>query len=114
MVTSFTEVRDYPRYELRQVHDLAAMHRVNYAGRSVARDATNLGYELQDVCLCLQKLESSDFRHSGRYDSPLWHDVYRIRFTSPAGYVDDLYIKLSLSPGCLVIELFSFHLTRAI
>ena len=114
MVTSFTEARDYPSYDLRQVHALAALQRVVYANRSVRRDASNLGYEVEDVCRCLQKLKSSDFRHSGRYDRPLWYDVYRVRFTNPSGYVDDLYIKLSLGHGCLVIDLFSFHLTRTI
>lgn len=114
MVTSFTEVRDYPRHDLRQIHVLAALHRVVYANRSVERDAMNLGYGPDDVCCCLQKLKSSDFRHSGRYDTPLWYDVYRSRCTSPAGYVDDWYIKLSLGKDCLVIDLFSFHLTRAI
>jgi hypothetical protein len=112
MVTSFTEVRDYPRYDLRQVHDLAGLQRVVYANRSVERDAMNLGYGPDDVCQGLQRLKPSDFKHSGRYDAPHWYDVYRIRFTSPAGYVDDLYIKLSLGHGCLVIDLFSFHLTR--
>jgi hypothetical protein len=114
MVTSFTEARDYPRYDLRQVHALAALQQVVYANRSVERDVANLGYAPEDVCLCLGALKSSDFRHSGRYEGPLWYDVYRIRFTSPAGYVDDLYIKLSLSQGCLVVDLFSFHLTRTI
>lgn len=114
MVTSFTEERDYPRYDLRQIHALAASQRVIYANRSVRRDAANLGYGLEDVCECLQKLKSNDFRHSGRYDRPRWYDVYRTRFTSRVGYVDDLYIKLSLSDHCLVIDLFSFHLTRAL
>lgn len=114
MVTSFTEARDYPRYDLRQIHSLAALQRVAYANLSVLRDAMNLGYELDDVCRCLQKLKSSDFRHSGRYDGPLWYDVYRTRFISPTEHVDDLYIKLSLGQGCLLIDLFSFHLTRAI
>lgn len=114
MVTSFTEARDYPRYDLRQVHALAALRKVAYASRSVERDALNLGYESGDVCGCLQKLKPTDFRHSGRYDRPLWYDVYRIRCTSPAGYVDDLYIKLCLRQDGLLIDLFSFHLTRAI
>jgi hypothetical protein len=114
MVTSFTEERDYARYDLRQVHALALLQRVVYANRSVRRDTANFGYGLADVCQCLQKLKSSDFRHSGRYDGPRWYDVYRSRFRSQGGYVDDLYIKLSLGQGCLVIDLFSFHLTRAI
>jgi hypothetical protein len=114
MVTSFTEVRDYPRYDLRQIHRLAALQRIVYANLSVVRDATNLGYGMEDVCRCLRKLKSSDFRHSGRYDSPRWYDVYGTRFTSPTGYVDELYIKLSLGQSCLVIDLFSFHLTRAL
>jgi motility quorum-sensing regulator/GCU-specific mRNA interferase toxin len=113
MVTSFTEVRDYPKYELRQVHSWAAQGKVLVTS-SVQRDATNLGYGLDDICRCLQELRSSDFRHSGRYDGALWYDVYRVRFTSPAGYLDDLYIKLALGQDCLVINLFSFHLTRAI
>jgi hypothetical protein len=113
MVTPFTEERDYPRYDLRQVHSLAARGRV-FMTWSAIRDSSNLGYELDDVCRCLEELRSSDVRHSSRYGGPAWHDVYRIRFTSPAGYVDDLYIKLSLGQGCLVINLFSFHLTRAI
>jgi HTH-type transcriptional regulator / antitoxin MqsA len=87
MVTSFSEARDYPSYDLRQIHSLAALQKVVYASRSVQRDAVNLGYELDDVCRCLQKLKSSDFRHSGRYEAPLGYDVYRIRFISPTGYV---------------------------
>jgi len=113
MVTSFTEERDYPRYDLRQVHALAAQRQV-FMTWSAIRDSTNLGYESDDVCRCLEELKSSDFKHSGRYGGPLWYDVYRIRFTSPTQHVDDLYIKLSLSQGCLVINLFSFHLARTI
>jgi hypothetical protein len=113
MVTSFTEERDYPRYDLRQVRRLAAVKKLRLTC-SAQRDATNLGYGLDDICRCLQALKSNDFRHSGRYDEPLWHDVYRIRFSSPAEYVDDLYIKLGLSQDCMVINLFSFHLMRAI
>lgn len=113
MVTSFTEARDYPSYDLRQVHHLAALQRV-YVTRSVQRDATNLGYELDDVYRCLQELKSSDFRYSGRYDGPLWYDVYEIRFTAPSQHVDDLYIKLGLGQGCVVVNLFSFHRTRTI
>jgi hypothetical protein len=113
MVTSFREVREYPSYDLRQIHCLAGLNKLRMT-LSAQRDATNLGYGLDDICRCLQALKSSDFRHSGRYDGPLWYDVYRIRFTSPAGYVDDLYIKLGLNQGCIVINLFSFHLTRAI
>lgn len=114
MVTPFTEERDDPRCDLRQIHSLATLHRVVYATRSVERDAVNLGYGMADVCGCLGQLKSSNFKHSGRYEGPLWYDVYRGRFTSPAGYVDDLYIKLGLGQDCLVIDLFSFHLTRAI
>ena len=112
MVTSFTEARDYPKYDLRQIHRLAAVGKVVYATESALRDTDNLGYELDDVCRCLQELKSSDFRHSGRYEGPLWYDVYRIRFTGPTEHVDNLYIKLSLGVGCVVINLFSFHLTR--
>ena len=107
MVTSFTEERDYPRYDLHQVHSLAVLQKV-YMTWSAVRDATNLGYELDDVCRCLEELKSNDFRHSGRYDGPRWYDVYRGRFTSPTGHVDDLYIKLSLGQGCLIINLFRF------
>lgn len=114
MVTSFTEARNYPRYDLRQIHTLAALQRVVYANRSVLRDARNLRYELNDVCRCLLALKSSDFRYSRRYDGPTWYDVYEIRFVGPTEHVDDLYIKLSLGQGCLVVNLFSFHLTRTI
>jgi hypothetical protein len=114
MVTPFTEERDYPRYDLRQVHRLAALQRVAYVTESALRDATNLGYALDDVCRCLQELKSSDFRHAGRYDGPLWYDVYQIRFIGPTEHVDDLYIKLSLGLGCVAINLFSFHLTRTL
>lgn len=113
MVTSFTELRKYPRYDLHLIHSLAALQRV-YMTRSAMRDANNLGYQLDDICRCLGELKSSDFKHSGRYDGPLWYDAYRIRFTSPAEYVDDLYLKLSLGQGCVVINPFSFHLTRAL
>lgn len=113
MVTSFTEVRDYPRYDLRQVQTLAARQRVHVTP-SALRDSTNLGYQLDDVCRCLRALKSNDFRHSGRYEGPLWHDVYEIRFVGPTEHVDDLYIKLALGQDCVVINLFSFHLTRTI
>jgi hypothetical protein len=92
---------------------LAVLQKVHMTWAAV-RDSTNLGYELADVCRCLEELKTSDFRHSGRYDSPLWYDVYRIRFTSATQHLDDLYIKLSLSQGCLVLHLFSFHPARAI
>lgn len=114
MVTPFREERDYPRYDLRQVRHLAAQRRLVYATESALRDAMNLGYVLDDVCRCLQELKSSDFRYSGRYDGSAWYDVYQIRFLGPTDHVDDLYIKLSLGLGCVVIDLFSFHLTRTI
>lgn len=113
MVTPFTEARGYPRYDLRQIHALAALQKV-WVNQTVQRDVSNLGYELDDVCRCLRELKASDFRHSGRYDGPLWYDVYAIRFNAPTGQVDDLYIKLSLAKPCVVVSLFSFHLTRAI
>lgn len=60
MVTSFTQERDYPRYDFGQVHDLAALQRVAYANRSVVRDAMNLGYGLKgDSSIFV----SSDTRH---------------------------------------------------
>lgn len=114
MVTQFKEDRNYPRYDLNQIHALAGSQRVVYANRSVQRDTANHGYEFKDVCRCLLELRPEDFKRSGRYEGPLWYDVYEIRFSAPTGHVDDLYLKLSLASGCLLVNLFSFHPSRAL
>lgn len=110
MVTQFTEVRDYAQYSLDRIHELAASGCVYFYNRSVQHDVDKFGYDFDEVCTCLQLLKASNFERAGRYgDASIWHDVYTLEHQAPAGYVDRLYIKLSLSKSCLVVNIFSFH-----
>lgn len=110
MVTQFSEIRDYAKYDLAQIHELAASQCVVYVNRDVQRDTENYGYDFEGVCRCLQQLTAKEFRHSGCYaNRNLWHDVYRMNYRAPSGHIDDLYIKLSLGKSCLVVNIFSFH-----
>lgn len=110
MVTQFSEVRDYARYDLHRVHELAGRECVVYVNRDVQRDTDKYGYDFDEVCRCLAQLKAADFRHSGCYeDRAVWLDVYVVRYQAPSGHIDELYIKLSLSKTCLVVNIFSFH-----
>jgi hypothetical protein len=110
MVTQFSEVQDYARYDLKQIHALAAACAVVYVNPDVQRDTEKFGYDFDEVCSCLVQLAAEDFKHSGRYaNRDLWYDVYTVKYQAPSGHIDDLYIKLTLGKGCLVVNVFSFH-----
>lgn len=113
MVIQTTERRDFAAYDLQRVRELAASGRVRFAGRAALRDSENLGYAPDDVWQCLCALTPDLFKHSECYPpASKWHDVYGMRWRSPGGAVDDLYIKLRLGDGCLLVQLCSFHRDR--
>ncbi len=104
------EKRDAPEYSLDAVRRLAEFRQIEYRGRKVPRDVARLGFNLDDVCQCLQTLQAHHFAHSVRYENfRRWHDVYKPRYQMSDGRAIDLYIKLRLSRDCIVIELCSFH-----
>lgn len=113
MVPDRQQERDVPSYSLTQVHELAAQGSVRYGGRTVQKDATNLSYQLEDICRCLLLLRACHFDKSIGYgeEETTWMDVYRITCSSPSDDDDALYIKLKLVQDRVVI-LGSFHLHR--
>lgn len=107
------ERRTTSEYSLARVHELAAVGKVSYAGRNVERDVENLGYPPEYVAQCLQTLNKCHFQECIRYGNGVpWMDVYKVRYPSPKGHLDDLYIKLKLDRDCVLISLNSFHLDR--
>jgi hypothetical protein len=113
MVNPPPERRSDPAYALAQIQALARDEKVRYESWRVQCDVANLGYDLGEVCDCLQALHSDDFRHAERYDGMRhWLDVYALAWRSSQGARDDLYIKLRLTDGCLVVSLHSFHRNR--
>ncbi|MGB0513487.1 MAG: type II toxin-antitoxin system MqsR family toxin [Wenzhouxiangellaceae bacterium] len=83
---------------------------MEYRGQKVARDIREIGFELDDVALCLQTLQAHHFKHAVWYSSVRrWHDVYCRAYRAPNGRDFELYIKLRLDQKCVVIELCSFH-----
>ena len=99
-------------YCLKKVKNVAQKGKVEYRGRKVQRDISNLGYELKDVITCLMALTESDFHKTLRYDgSDDIDDVYHIEHFNPiTDSTDALYIKFCLINGNLMIDLASFHL----
>lgn len=111
MVTNGTK-RDFPAYSLDQVRVLARDLNVAISA-GVQNAIAGLGYQLEDVCKCLQVLEPSHFQHSIWYENQNnWFDVYHLLYTSPDGYDDNLYIKLRLARACLLVSVISFHRQR--
>lgn len=102
-------------YCLKKVKNVAQKGKVEYRGRKVQRDISNLGYELKDVITCLIALTESDFHKTLRYDDnddiDDIDDVYHIEHFNPiTNSTDALYIKFCLINGSLTIDLASFHL----
>jgi len=111
MVTNTTD-RDYPSFSLEQVKELARRGAIAYTP-TVQRDMANLNYGNGDVCECLLMLQSGHFKNSVWYDNHnSWFDVYHISVKSQEGFIDDLYIKLRLANGCMVVSIISFHRHR--
>jgi hypothetical protein len=104
-----------PEYDLNDVKAAARRLNIEYRGRIVQRDISNLGYELTDVAQCVKRLSVDDHRKSIRYEDRAIDDVYMCTFTRAGNEEsgpDDLYIKFCLVDGCLSIDLGSFHLRR--
>ncbi len=104
-----------PEYDLSDVKAAARRLNIEYRGRIVQRDISNLGYELTDVAQCVKRLSVDDLRKSIRYEDRPTDDVYMCTFTRAGNEEsgpDDLYIKFCLVDGCLSIDLGSFHLRR--
>jgi len=104
-----------PEYDLGKVKASAKRHDIEYRGRNVQRDISNLGYELADVARCLMQLSGNDFGKSFRYEDRPVDDEYMCTFTNAGNEEsepDDLYIKFCLVDSCQVIDLGSFHLRR--
>ena len=101
-------------YNLGDVKKAAIASRVEYRGRKVQRDITNLGYDLNDVIDCLMQLSQTDFRRTHMYDyATPPDDDYICQYTRRVdgeSVTDDLYIKFCLVDDCLMIDLGSFHL----
>lgn len=104
-----------PEYDLGEVKASAKRHDIEYRGRNVQRDISNLGYELVDVARCLMQLAKADFSKSIRYEDRPADDEYMCTFTKAGNEEsepDNLYIKICLIDNCQVIDLGSFHLRR--
>jgi hypothetical protein len=103
-----------PYYCLDTVRTAAKNDQIEYRGRKVQRDITNLGYERKDVLACLISLTESDFYKTyQRNGSDDIDDAYRIDYPNPSsnnGELDSLYIKFCLINNHLMIDLASFHL----
>ena len=104
------ERRDEAKYSLDGIRRLAGFQQIELRGRRQRRHVAELNYELADLCHCLVCLQEHHFSHSERYANDRhWHDVYKMRHTGKDGVTHDMYIKLRLDRGCIVIELCSFH-----
>jgi len=103
-----------PTYDLDEVKKAAKKEKIEYRGRNVQRDIANLEYQFEDVIACLEQLEDSDFRKTHHYQNNLTppDDDYITTYPRPDGQgFDQLYIKLCLVDGELMIDLASFHLS---
>jgi hypothetical protein len=122
MVREFTEKRNWPSYDLARIQVLAESNRIAYASaRSIESWLARLGYSHEHLRECIGMLTEDDFVKSGRYAidgsrNTCWMDVYRLKTRYlPEGdsdeqpRQDDLYIKLSLSGGCVTVTVHSFH-----
>ena len=114
MVSDTEERRDNRAYALERIKELAERKKVMYLSSRVTRHVENLGFSPDDVCDCIASLQSENYRSTVRYDGGPWLDEYLISYTGPTGHTDDLYIKLKLKRGCVIIQLASFHPEGAI
>ena len=102
--------RQSPEYDLNVVHQLAANEKIHYAGDRVYFTTLSMGFELPDVCRCLQQLSPAHFHESLRYGPRQhWQDVYLITTVSPTGETHDLYIKFKIFGSQLMLFVCSFH-----
>ena len=102
-----------PGYGLDGVKANAKRLNIEYRGRKVQRDISNLGYELADVAWCLMQLSENDFSKSICYEDCPTDDVYICTFTKAGNEEsDNLYIKFCLIDSQQVVDLGSFHLRR--
>lgn len=80
------EKRNAPEYSLDAVRRLAESGHVEYRGRQIQGRIAQLGFNLEDVLDCLQKLQPHHFAHSIWYENfPRWHDVYKPRYRARDG-----------------------------
>ena len=93
-------------FNLEQVREAAEQHRIQYKGRKVQKDITNLGYTLNEVADYISSLTEHDFKETKQYDDKTVHDVYIKTLT------DRIYIKLRLldNQHIQIVEIGSFHL----
>lgn len=113
MVSPGDQQRDYPQFSLDQIKALAMEGKVQYASGTVENDVENLGYSPETVHQCLATLEPQHFQRAIRYQNrEVWLDEYQLKFASPTGDVDELYIKLRLNKHCVTILLHSLHQQR--
>jgi hypothetical protein len=122
MVREFTETRDWPSYDLARIQVLVESNRIAYASaRNIESWLARFGYSHEHVRDCIGMLSKDDFVKSGRYAidrsrHTCWMDVYRLKCqylldgdSDEQPRQDDLYIKLSLSGGCVSVTVHSFH-----
>lgn len=109
MVSSSGGPKDYNRFALERIIELARKHEVVAKGRARHTPAS-LGYSHADVCACIAALSDSNFQHSICYENGEWVDVYRTKWSVNEADRDDLFIKVSLNSKLSKVLLHSFHL----
>jgi hypothetical protein len=109
-----TDFRTTREYSLSRAKELAQQGSVHFDSAQVFRDTDRLSYSHEQVCICLAQLTEAHFRYAVMYPPPMqiWLDVYMLKYASPSGHIDDLYIKFFISSNCLTLVLCSFHEER--
>lgn len=103
-------MRDYCRYSLARIIELAKQGKVRYLSTTVEHQAEDLSFSPEDVHMCLASLTEDHFHHSVKYASQKsWMDIYYIECRGQSHHQDQLYIKLKLNRDCIWIYLASFH-----
>jgi hypothetical protein len=101
-----------PNYSLATIHKIAQNEERIFLSRRARTDSLNLGYGMSEVAACIRALKTSDFFNTQNYNGIIM-DAYRIFYQGPSGKIDDLYLKLRLTPdNRLAISISSFHLSR--
>jgi hypothetical protein len=103
-----------PFYDLSLVRKAVKSENIKYAGRTVQRDISNLGYELDDVLNCLSSITERDFFKTNVYQG-IEHDAYKVCYNKVIDgrlYSDVLYVKFFIKNGTLTLTLASFHVDR--
>lgn len=102
-----------PYYDLDKDRKAAQRLDIEYRGWKVRLDIANLGYELNDVADCIERLTAKNYYKTLTYKDGQIDDVYKCIYqkdNEDEVFKDELYIKLSLYDDCLSISLGSFHL----